>query len=65
MVQIETQRCKMVRILPAGPVWAYEMYDVVGRHLGSVVNPAGPPRVGRGAGTVLLDRSPKERSGTR
>ena len=55
----------MVRILPAGPVRAYEMYDVVGRHLGSVVNPAGPPRLGRGAGTVLLDRSPKERSGSR
>ena len=60
MVQIETQGCKMVRILTAAPARAYEVYDVGGRHLGQVVDPVGLPRIGPGAGTILLHRGPPE-----
>jgi hypothetical protein len=65
MVQIETQGCKMVRMIAAAPTQAYDMYDVGGRHLGQVVAPAGPPRLGPGAGTILLHRMPESRSADR
>jgi hypothetical protein len=44
----------------------YQMLDPEGRRLGEVVAPLGVPRLGRGAGTVLLLRSPqcRERSPT-
>ena len=48
----------MVRISTARTSREYEVYDIDGRHLGRVVEPEGPPRLGPGAATVFLDRSP-------
>ncbi|HEX6107543.1 MAG TPA: hypothetical protein VFZ26_18280 [Gemmatimonadales bacterium] len=36
----------------------YDVYDVAGRPLGRVVDPEGPPRLGVGAATVLLQPRP-------
>ena len=48
----------MVPISSARTSREYEVYDIDGRHLGRVVEPEGPPRLGPGAATVFLDRSP-------
>ena len=50
----------MVKLASPGSERKFDVYDVGGRHLGKVVNPVGPPRLGAGAATVLLDRSPHE-----
>ena len=49
-------RCDMVKIASPGSEREYEVYDVGGRPLGRVMDPAGPPRLGAGAATVLLHR---------
>ena len=46
----------MVRIASRGLARKYEVYDVGGRPLGRVSDPAGPPRLGAGAAPVLLHR---------
>lgn len=46
----------MVKITGPGSEREYEVYDVGGRPLGRVMDPAGPPRLGAGAATVLLHR---------
>ena len=38
----------------------YAVYDVEGKPLGRVVEPEGTPRMGPGAATVFLDRTPGE-----
>jgi hypothetical protein len=48
----------MVKIASSGSERDYEVYDVGGRALGLVRDPAGPPRLGTGAATVLLHRPP-------
>ena len=50
----------MVKIASPGSEREYEVYDVGGRSLGRVTDPAGPPRLGAGAATVLLHRSDTE-----
>ena len=50
-------RCSMVQLSKQEPVPVYEVLDVAGRPIGEVVQPAGEPVVGRGAGTVLMLRS--------
>ena len=47
----------MVQLLRRVPVTEYEFRDTVGREIGHVIHPAGPPRTGLGAETVLLIRS--------
>ena len=47
----------MVQLLWREPVTEYELRDTVGREIGYVIQPAGPPRTGLGAETVLLIRS--------
>jgi hypothetical protein len=47
----------MVKLTSMGSEREFDVYDVGGQHLGRVVNPAGPPRLGAGAATILLDRS--------
>ena len=49
----------MVQLLRREPVTEYELRDTVGREIGLVIQPAGPPRTGPGAETVLLVRSPR------
>lgn len=39
-----------------GPAPEHEMRDAAGRPIGRVPHPKGRPRVGRGAGTILLIR---------
>jgi hypothetical protein len=46
----------MVQLRNQEPVTVYEVLDVAGRPIGEVVQPAGEPVMGRGAGTVLLVR---------
>ena len=46
----------MVQLRKQEPVTVYELLDVAGRSIGEVVQPAGEPVMGRGAGTVLLVR---------
>ena len=46
----------MVKSASCGSERDYEVYDVGGRALGLVRDPAGPPRLGAGAATVLLHR---------
>ena len=50
----------MVKIASPGSEREYELYDIGGRPLGWVADPAGPPRLGAGAATVLLHRSGTE-----
>ena len=49
----------MVRLLRHAPVTEYELRDPGGRAIGQVIRPAGTPRMGLGAETVLLIRSPR------
>jgi len=49
-------RSEMVQLLRHGPVTEYELRDAVGRTIGQVREPAGTPRTGHGAETVLLIR---------
>jgi hypothetical protein len=55
----------MVTMATTSPLQAYDVYDVEGRHLGRVVAPEGPPRLGPGAGTVLLLRVAQEHAAHR
>jgi hypothetical protein len=48
----------MVQLLRREPVTEYELRDGGGRAIGRVIQPAGTPRTGRGAETVLLIRGP-------
>jgi hypothetical protein len=48
----------MVQLLRREPVTEYELQDAGGRAIGRVIQPAGAPRTGRGAETVLLIRGP-------
>ena len=47
----------MVQLSKREPVPVYQVLDGAGRPIGEVVQPAGEPVVGRGAGTVLMVRS--------
>ncbi len=49
----------MVQLPRREPVTEYELRDTVGREIGRVIQPAGTPRTGLGAETVLLIRSPR------
>jgi len=49
----------MVQLLRREPVTEYELRDMGGREIGHVIQPAGTPRTGLGAETVLLIRSPR------
>jgi hypothetical protein len=49
----------MVQLLRREPVTEYELRDAGGRAIGRVIQPAGAPRTGRGAETVLLIRDPR------
>lgn len=49
----------MVQLLRREPVTEYELRDTGGREIGHVIEPAGTPRTGLGAETVLLIRSPR------
>jgi hypothetical protein len=60
MVHIETSGWRMVRIMSARATREYAVYDVEGKPLGRVVEPEGTPRMGPGAATVFLDRTPGE-----
>jgi hypothetical protein len=51
----------MVRIASQDSEREYEVYGVGGRPVGRVMDPAGPPRLGAGAATVLLHRPAGER----
>jgi hypothetical protein len=46
----------MIQLRTQDPVRVYEVVDGAGRPIGEVVQPAGEPVTGRGAGTVLLSR---------
>jgi len=48
----------MVQLLRREPLTEYELRDGWGRTIGRVVAPAGTPRTGPGAETVLLVRKP-------
>jgi hypothetical protein len=48
----------MVQLLRREPVTEYELRDAGGREIGHVIQPAGTPRTGLGAETVLLIRCP-------
>jgi hypothetical protein len=52
-------RWGMVQLLRHAPVTAYELRDAGGRTIGQVIRPSGTPRMGLGAETVLLIRSPR------
>ena len=47
----------MVEMMSWRPVTVFRVLDREGQPIGEVVQPKTPPRVGRGAGTVLLVRS--------
>jgi hypothetical protein len=47
----------MVQLRKREPMMVYEVLDVAGCPIGEVVQPAGQPVMGRGAGTVLLVRA--------
>jgi hypothetical protein len=47
----------MVQLRRREPTTVYEVIDRDGRQIGEVLQPNGVPRIGRGAGTVLLTRS--------
>jgi hypothetical protein len=47
----------MVQLMRREPVMEYELQDAGGRPIGQVLQPAGTPRTGRGAETVLLVRN--------
>ena len=49
----------MAQLLRHEPVTGYELRDAGGRTIGQVLQPAGTPRTGLGAETVLLIRSPR------
>ncbi len=49
----------MVQLLRREPVTEYELRDTGGREIGHVIQPAGTPRTGLGAETVLLIRCPR------
>jgi hypothetical protein len=49
----------MVQLLRREPVMEYELRDAGGREIGHVIQPAGTPRTGLGAETVLLIRKPR------
>lgn len=49
----------MVQLLRREPVAEYELRDTGGCEIGHVIQPAGTPRTGLGAETVLLIRSPR------
>ena len=49
----------MVQLLRREPVTEYELRDTIGREIGHVIQPAGTPRTGLGAETVLLVRGPR------
>jgi hypothetical protein len=51
----------MVQLRKQEPVTVYEVLDVTGRSIGEVIQPAGEPVMGCGAGTVLLVRTPPGR----
>jgi hypothetical protein len=51
----------MVMFVTAKPVVVYRVLDGAGRAIGEVVQPKSAPRMGRGAGTVLLSRGEKGR----
>ena len=46
----------MVQLTRREPVPEYRILDGVGRPIGRVIDPVGPPRLGRGKETVLLVR---------
>ena len=46
----------MVMLMAAGPVVVYRVLDGAGQAIGEVVQPRSAPVMGRGAGTVLLNR---------
>jgi hypothetical protein len=46
----------MVQLSKQQPVTVYQVLDAAGRPIGEVVQPAGQPVMGWGAGTVLLVR---------
>jgi hypothetical protein len=46
----------MVMLMAAKPMVVYRVFDGAGRTIGDVVQPKSAPRMGRGAGTVLLIR---------
>jgi hypothetical protein len=46
----------MVQLRTQDPVTVYQVMDGAGHPIGEVVQPAGEPVMGRGAGTVLLVR---------
>jgi hypothetical protein len=52
----------MVQLRRCEPMTVYEVLDRDGRQIGEVLQPTGVPRLGRGAGTVLLTRSQVHRS---
>jgi hypothetical protein len=52
----------MVQLRRREPTTVYEVLDRDGRQIGEVLQPNGVPRIGRGAGTVLLTRSYVHRS---
>ena len=52
----------MVQLRRHEPVTAYELTDATGRAIGRIVQPAGTPRTGPGAETVLLIRCPRRES---
>jgi hypothetical protein len=54
----------MVQLLRCEPVTEYELRDAGGRAIGRVIQPAGAPRTGRGAETVLLIRGPRSADST-
>jgi hypothetical protein len=49
----------MVQLLRHEPVTEYELRDPGGQAIGQVIQPAGTPRTGVGAETVLVIRSPR------
>jgi hypothetical protein len=46
----------MVQLRRCEPMMVYEVTDGQGKQIGEVIQPAGVPVIGRGAGTVLLVR---------
>jgi hypothetical protein len=49
----------MVQLMRREPVTEYALRDKCGQAIGYILEPAGPPRTGLGAETVLLIRTPK------
>ena len=52
----------MMQPLRREPLAEYELRDGYGRSIGHVLRPAGTPRTGPGAETVLLIRGPRSGS---